>query len=500
MRQVLNAVATAFVFASLCVGADFQAGKLAHDRGDYTTALQEWLPLAEHGGPEIQYVVGVTYVHEGPAQNYAQAAKWYERAAKQGYPDAQFQLGRLYVNGAPGVQRNYTVAAQWYLMAAEQNHVGSQSALCGMYALGRGVRQDYSEAASWCKNAANQGDPEAQTALASLYATGDGVPQDYVLALMWVTIAEPQEGHQATALRKEIEGAATRDQVSLAQKLARAWQPPAANRQLSTNSGTASSDTSITEANRPVSARFEKLRKYMDAEMLDEATTEIQRLAVGNEFDPELHFALGEVYFRKGNLEEAIRQFTTSKKLDVHMWQATERLADSNLKVWETDKDQTSRIAACSLYEELERFDQSHTTISAFSHSNDLAKAKVRASDTARQLRSPEGLWTAENGDQYNLNRKDSTWYLSGPRMLLATLEESAGGLWTGHGSYSIGSCLMDLNFVVRPSDCAASISVEGTLSRIVGAADRNEMSACTQLLGGMTGRKLIQFSARRLR
>ena len=542
--RVVIACASFFAYPLLCVGADLRAGELAYDRGDYATALKEWLPIAEQGGPnlhslpDLYFLIGATYAHEGATQNYTEAArwyrkaseqghrkaqywlgvaletgvgipqdykealKWYRNAADQGFADAQYAMGRMYANGS-GLRQNYVEAAQWYLQAAAQNHVGSQNALCGMYLLGRGVRQDYSEAASWCKKSANQGDPDAQTILAGFYAIGKGVPQDYVLALMWVLIAEPNGGQKAIDVRKGIESVASQDQISLAQELARKWQPPAANSQPSANSGIASirssGDPSIAEGGRQVSPQFEKLRKYLDAEMLDDAIREIQRLAEANEFDPELHFALGEVYFRKGNFEEAIRQFTTSKKLDGHMWQATERLADSNLRVWETGKDQTSRIAACSLYEEIEHFDGSHATISAFSQSNDLAKAKVRASETARRLESPEGLWATENGDQYSLYRKDSTWHLSGP-MLLATLEESAGGLLIGHGSNSVRSCVLDLNIVVRLSDCATSMSVEGIFLQIVGAVDKDELRACTYLLGGTTGMKMIEFKTRRLK
>jgi TPR repeat protein len=52
------------VFAILLTSlahADFQDGLDAYDRGDYTTALKEWRPLAEEGDALVQYNLGTLY-------------------------------------------------------------------------------------------------------------------------------------------------------------------------------------------------------------------------------------------------------------------------------------------------------------------------------------------------------------------------------------------------------------------------------------------------------
>ena len=65
--------------------ADLQKGKYAYDTGDYAAALREWRPLAEQGDAKAQYNLGVMYAKgEGVAQDYAQAAEWYNLAAAQG--------------------------------------------------------------------------------------------------------------------------------------------------------------------------------------------------------------------------------------------------------------------------------------------------------------------------------------------------------------------------------------------------------------------------------
>ena len=54
-------------------------------------------------------------------QDYYEAAKWYRKAAEQGYASAQYRLGNCYYLGE-GVTKNHTEAAKWYRKAAEQGN------------------------------------------------------------------------------------------------------------------------------------------------------------------------------------------------------------------------------------------------------------------------------------------------------------------------------------------------------------------------------------------
>ena len=69
--------------------------------------------LAKHGLPEAQLNLGMMYVHgEEVSQDYKQAMSWYLKAAEQDFAAAQYNLSRLYVNGA-GVSKNYSQASFW---------------------------------------------------------------------------------------------------------------------------------------------------------------------------------------------------------------------------------------------------------------------------------------------------------------------------------------------------------------------------------------------------
>jgi TPR repeat protein len=67
----------------------------------------------------------------------------------------------MYDNGE-GVPQDSSEAAKWYRKAAEQGFINAQSALGYLYKNGRGVRQDYVAASTWYRKAADHGDYIAQ--------------------------------------------------------------------------------------------------------------------------------------------------------------------------------------------------------------------------------------------------------------------------------------------------------------------------------------------------
>jgi TPR repeat protein len=55
----------------------------------------------------------------GVPQDYAEAAKWYRKAAEQGAADAQYTLGGMYEWG-DGVPKDDVIAYMWFNLAAAQ--------------------------------------------------------------------------------------------------------------------------------------------------------------------------------------------------------------------------------------------------------------------------------------------------------------------------------------------------------------------------------------------
>jgi uncharacterized protein len=125
LTRVLAGLIVAFMSSGVAVAGPFEDGFAAYKRGDYTTALTLWRPLAE-----------------------------------QGLAAAQFNLGFIYDKGH-GVPQDYTEAAKWYRLAADQGDVFSQTRLGFMYEAGRGVLQDPVQAYMWLSLVAFQGDAVA---------------------------------------------------------------------------------------------------------------------------------------------------------------------------------------------------------------------------------------------------------------------------------------------------------------------------------------------------
>jgi TPR repeat protein len=100
----------------------YEDGDAAYKRGDYSTALRLWRPLAEQGHAKAQNNLGLIYADGlGVPQNYATAVKWYRKAAEQGHAIAQSNLGVMYRDGE-GVSRDYVEAHKWFSLAATREY------------------------------------------------------------------------------------------------------------------------------------------------------------------------------------------------------------------------------------------------------------------------------------------------------------------------------------------------------------------------------------------
>src|SRR5262245_16965297 len=94
-------------------------GDTVYDRANYQTSLQVWLGAAAKGDDhDAEYYVGKIYEGGlGTAPDFAEAAKWYEKAAAAGHSASQFVLATMYEKGA-GVAVDKQKALNLYRKAA----------------------------------------------------------------------------------------------------------------------------------------------------------------------------------------------------------------------------------------------------------------------------------------------------------------------------------------------------------------------------------------------
>ena len=62
------------------------------------------------------------YNGKGVPKDAAKAVEWYQKAAEQGFLDAQLQLGGMYFNGE-GVPKDVSRTVEWWQKAANQGYI-----------------------------------------------------------------------------------------------------------------------------------------------------------------------------------------------------------------------------------------------------------------------------------------------------------------------------------------------------------------------------------------
>jgi len=174
---------------------------LAAQKKDYQTALTILRQLASRNDAAAESSLGFMYYSgQGVATDLPEAARWFRKAADQGFLQAQYNLGHMYEHGE-GLAKNATQAASWYRRAAEQGYSWAQFNLGVMYAEGAGIPKDPVEAAKLYRAAAEQGNiAPAQFNLALLFERGDGLPQSWANAVSWYRKAAEQ-GYPEAQLR-----------------------------------------------------------------------------------------------------------------------------------------------------------------------------------------------------------------------------------------------------------------------------------------------------------
>jgi hypothetical protein len=131
--------------------ADFKAGVEAYQRGDYETAIHEWLPYAAENDPKALFNLGQMYrLGQGTPIDRLKAEQYYRRAAALGHIGALANLGSLYYEADP---------------------------------------PQGGEAAYFWRRAARGGEPRSQYYIGVQYLTGEYISRDYVLAYAWLSLS-----------------------------------------------------------------------------------------------------------------------------------------------------------------------------------------------------------------------------------------------------------------------------------------------------------------------
>src|ERR1700737_3655154 len=129
------------------------------DRGQVARAFRLFARAARAGTAEAEYRVGRSYL-EGSVVPVSRAdgARWLERAAIQGHVEAQWLLAALY---APGVGT-----------PANRQQIQGERAAPSLFSAGEAPEPDFVAAEKWARRAAEHGSADGQAVLANILTCG----------------------------------------------------------------------------------------------------------------------------------------------------------------------------------------------------------------------------------------------------------------------------------------------------------------------------------------
>ncbi len=177
------------MIVGVLAGLGLGAADAAEAPQNYGQAMAWYERAAAEGNPRAQFYLGVM-LETGIRGDTdpAAAVQWYRKAAAQGHVEAQFKLGLMHYQGI-GVGRDLPAAARWYRSAAAGGSAEARYNLALMYERGVGVKRDIARAATLFAEAADGGATAAAYSLSVLYARGIGIGRDLGAALMWLDVA-----------------------------------------------------------------------------------------------------------------------------------------------------------------------------------------------------------------------------------------------------------------------------------------------------------------------
>lgn len=150
---------------------------------DKKKAFELCSKAAELGDIDALNDMGIWYEngYDTIKKNYAEALKWYLKAAEAGNSLGWLNAGYAYTNGR-GTKPDQDKAYECYKKSADMGNEGGICSVGWCYREGTGVKKDLSKAFKYLCTAALLGDAEAMDSVGYAYEYGKGVDKDKNLA------------------------------------------------------------------------------------------------------------------------------------------------------------------------------------------------------------------------------------------------------------------------------------------------------------------------------
>jgi exopolysaccharide production negative regulator len=219
-----------------------RSGTQALRDGNADQAVTALEYAAQQGMPGAMWKLGRMYADgEGVTQNKLRAFEYFRNLTKAhaydppGSPQSRFvasafvSLGNFYLDGIPDteVKSDLMMAHEMFRYAA--SYFGDSEAqyqLGRLYLQGQGSAKDPLQAARWFRLAANKGQRDAQATLGTMLFKGQGLQRQAAMGLFWLTVAKDGAGPRDAWILEAYKSAfaqASEDERALAYRYLTEW-------------------------------------------------------------------------------------------------------------------------------------------------------------------------------------------------------------------------------------------------------------------------------------
>ena len=153
-------------------------GKALLEEGKPAEAFKLLAPVAKAGHAEAEFLVARCYLEgRGVPPSAAEGARWLERAATQGFLEAQSMIAALYLRGIPGMEPGAALQGEAGALLGDR----PAAALFGASEAGK---PDYEKAVAWATKAAEGGSADGQALLGFILTSGPEALRDVASQLL----------------------------------------------------------------------------------------------------------------------------------------------------------------------------------------------------------------------------------------------------------------------------------------------------------------------------
>ena len=177
----------------------YRIGQMLHTgmgtEPDDERAAGYWKKSAKLGNINAQYALGKLWL-ETESGDSSLAVEWLTRAANADHSSAQYALGKLYRDGVY-FEKDMGQAMKWFRSSAELGNAYAAYQMGQLLLLEEGGSKDVETAMKWLKMSAEKGNSIAQYRLGMLYLKGEEIPVQVDEAVKWLQQAADQENEWA---------------------------------------------------------------------------------------------------------------------------------------------------------------------------------------------------------------------------------------------------------------------------------------------------------------